>query len=437
MTLYSTGNKQLKVSWKQAILAGLSPDGGLYMPECIPSFPGEDFRKLKNLSFPELAAHIAAKFMGDEITLEQLNAIAAESLDIPLPLKNLTDNTYILELFHGPTCAFKDFGARFMSHLFRHFWGKHSEPLTVVTATSGDTGSAVAHAFYDQSESPRIRVAILYPKDKVSPIQRKQMTTLGHNITAYEVDGTFDDCQALAKQALADTELQKKMCLTSANSINIARLLPQMFYYAYTSLLVEDSLAPLFIVPSGNLGNVVGSLFAKAMGFRIEHSIAACNANKTFVDFLEGNPFTPTPSLQTISNAMDVGNPSNIHRLIALQEQCNIKKHQAVSAISIRDDETKEAMQELFSKYHYIADPHTAVAASLITTQRIPASLKEHPKVVVATAHPAKFGDTVEQTIGLTPDLPRQLLHTQELEEYRHSLNNSYTDFISALKANH
>ena len=434
MKLYSTHDKTHRVSWRQAVLSGLAPDGGLYMPMQIPVFSTSSVHELQQLSFPDLSARLASAFMEDEITLDTLKTLTASSLDIPLPLKQLNSNTFVFELFHGPTCAFKDFGARFMSRLFRYFIGENAEPLTVLTATSGDTGSAVGNAFLDSASNPPIRVAILYPRGKVSTIQRKQMTTLGHNVVAYEIDGTFDDCQALVKRALADQQLQKRIRLTSANSINIARLLPQIFYYAYASLSrINAEKPPVFIVPSGNLGNVVGSLFAKAMGFPVAHSVAACNSNRTLVDFIQNNIFSPQPSIETISNAMDVGNPSNIHRLKALSQSLEETDGNPLSAVSISDENTRSALREVFENYHYVADPHTAVAASALshsTSNRLPA---DADRIIVSTAHPAKFSSTVEEVLGFAPELPQQLAHIMDAEEHIYPLHNSYEALCSEL----
>lgn len=433
MSLYSTKNHAHTASWREAVLRGLAPDGGLYMPSHIPKVPAEQLHKLQELSFSEFAGHIAAHYLEPEIPSDILQTIATTSFDFPLTLKQLDDTLYILELFHGPTCAFKDFGARFMSETFRYFLDSEKLPLTVLTATSGDTGSAVASAFLDTQPNPPIRVAILYPKDRVSTIQRRQMTTLGHNITAYEVEGSFDDCQALVKRALADPSLGEHIRLTSANSINIARLLPQIFYYAYASLRFSDQIPPVFVVPSGNLGNLVGSLFARVMGFPIAHSVAACNQNKTFVDFINTNEFSPAQSLETISNAMDVGNPSNIHRVIELLSKLPSQPTQPLSAFSVTDEETTTAMRNLFERFDYSADPHTAVAAHLVMAKRIPTFCQKNPTVVVSTAHPAKFGATVRAALGIGVTLPPQLEHVHTAKEHRHPLPHSYDALCRAL----
>ena len=434
MSLYSTRNHSHTVSWREAVLRGIAPDGGLYMPSYVPQVSAEQLTKLQELPFSEFAGHLAAYYLEPEVPLDTLQTIAGTSFDFPLTLKQLDDSLYILELFHGPTCAFKDFGARFMSHTFRYFHDSERAPLTVLTATSGDTGSAVANAFLDTQPNPSIRVAILYPKDRVSTIQRRQMTTLGHNIAAYEVEGSFDDCQALVKRALADPSLGEHVRLTSANSINIARLLPQIFYYAYASLRFRGQISPIFVVPSGNLGNLVGSLFARAMGFPIAHSVAACNQNKTFVDFISTKEFSPAESLETISNAMDVGNPSNIHRVIELLSKLTSQSTQPLSAYSVSDEETTTAMRNLFEHFNYIADPHTAVAAHLVMNKTIPRLYQNNPTVVVSTAHPAKFGATVRGALEIDATLPPQLEHVRTATEQRIPLQNSYDALCRALR---
>jgi threonine synthase len=435
MELYSTRTKTIRATWRDAVLAGIAPDGGLYLPCIIPRLTTSELDALREGTFVELATRLAHTFIGSEVPRAMVEEICARAFNFPLTLRELDAETSVLELFHGPTCAFKDFGARFMAGLFRYFWGSQSKQLTVLVATSGDTGSAVANAFLDRDSNPPIRVAILYPKNKVSDIQRKQMTTLGHNVTAYEVDGTFDDCQALAKQALRDTELTRHLPLTSANSINIARLLPQMFYYAYAILRFAKESPPLFSVPSGNLGNLTGGLLAHAVGFRAAHYIAACNANKTFSDFLDTGAFLPKRSLETISNAMDVGNPSNFERITELfTTSPNIPSmRELLSGFSATDEQTRKALHSSHSRYRYVFDPHTAVAACSISNY-----LTQHPnttahRVIVATAHPAKFAHVVQETLGHPPDMPPVLSDLEALPEHCIPLANSYSDLRSAL----
>jgi threonine synthase len=332
-----------------------------------------------------------------------------------------------------------------MAGLFRYFWGTQSKQLTVLVATSGDTGSAVANAFLDQDPNPPIRVAILYPKDKVSEIQRRQMTTLGHNVTAYEVDGTFDDCQALAKQALCDSELTRRYPLTSANSINIARLLPQMFYYAYTTLRFPKDSPPLFSIPSGNLGNLTGGLLAHLVGFRAAHFVAACNANKTFPEFLVTGEFLPQRSTETISNAMDVGNPSNFQRISDLfgDQKDRGYFHTLLSGYSASDQETAKMLRKFHAEYGYILDPHTAVGACALVDYVKKHSNIAPQRVIVATAHPAKFAQVVHQALGWSSvnaesrsiDVPQQLRELETKAERVIALDNSYAALQGVLES--
>jgi threonine synthase len=437
MQLHSTRNKDHTSTWRDAVLTGLAPDGGLYVPSTLPIVSSSERTQLATKTFPQLAEYLAALFMQDEIGADTLHSLCAGTWDFPLPLTQLGDNTFVLELFHGPTCAFKDFGARFMARLFRHFWGDNHTALTVLVATSGDTGSAVANAFFDISPNPRIRVAILYPRDKVSEVQRRQMTTLGYNVTAYEVAGSFDDCQALVKRALQDKQLLATRSLTSANSINIARLLPQMFYYAFASLQFPAHTPPVFIVPSGNLGNLTGALMAHLCGFSATQLIAACNANSTFPDYLRTGTFSPLPSKETISNAMDVGAPSNFYRINALlgaSDESQILSPaslatRGITGYSISDEETRRAMRDYHRLYGYCLDPHTAVGAAAL--QHHSASNKvTAPRVLVATAHPAKFSATVEDTLGYRPTPPPQLATVLAKPEQITPLANNYADFV-------
>lgn len=432
MELCSTNNEGLRVSWREAVLHGIASDGGLYIPTELPSFSKDEIDSLRSCSLSDLAYSISRRFLGDETPPDILRQICTESFTFPAPLHRLDDRTFVLELFHGPTCAFKDFGARFMARLFRHFWGDNSKRLTVLVATSGDTGSAVANAFFDPSDRAPIRVAILYPRGKVSDVQRKQMTTLGHNVTAFEVDGTFDDCQALVKRALRDEKLLAETALTSANSINISRLLPQMFYYAHAVLQLADMGAPIFSVPSGNLGNLTGGLLAHTCGFAAHHFIAACNANASFPNFMRSGTFTPKGSCETISNAMDVGNPSNFYRILSLFHGQHSSMSPLLSSISVSDQETRTAMRSYYEKFCYILDPHTAVGAYALDRYRA-AHRTDSPGVILSTAAPAKFGATVKETLGSEPVIPSQLQATLDKEEHSVPLRNSYSELFSQL----
>ena len=427
MELFSTKDNSIRHRWSDAVLRGLAPDGGLYLPVEIPHLSGATLAQLSELPFPNLAYELAKRFLADEVPDATIKEICSSAFTFDVPLRKISEHTHILELFHGPTCAFKDFGARFMARLFRHFLGSPDRPLTVLVATSGDTGSAVANAFFNESTSPPIRVAILFPKGKVSLVQEKQMTTLGHNVTAYEVDGTFDDCQALVKQALADKELTSRHAFTSANSINIARLLPQMFYYVYAALKLHQMGAPIFSVPSGNLGNLTGGIIGHLMGMPASQFIAACNINAPFPEYLRSGEYHPHPSHETISNAMDVGSPSNYVRLLSLYGNELGRMRATISGDRITDEETNATISRTFQETGYVLDPHTAVGVLALERSRLQ-TRSTNPGVVLATAHPAKFASTVAHAIGHHPEVPAQLAEALKKEGDKVPLKNSYAE---------
>ncbi|MEN9846715.1 MAG: threonine synthase [Pseudomonadota bacterium] len=425
MKLFSTKDNSIRHRWSDGVLRGLAPDGGLYLPAELPHLSGATLAQLADLSFPHLAYELARRFLSEEVPDAALKDICSSAFTFDVPLRQISERTHILELFHGPTCAFKDFGARFMARLFRYFLGTPDRPLTVLVATSGDTGSAVANAFYDSSESPPIRVVILFPKGKVSLVQEKQMTTLGYNVTTYEVDGTFDDCQSLVKQALADQDLTSYHALTSANSINIARLLPQMFYYVYASLKITPLGAPIFSVPSGNLGNLTGGIIGHLMGMPASHFIAACNINAPFPEYLRSGAYLPHRSQETVSNAMDVGNPSNYDRLLSLYGNELSTMRASISGDRVTDDDTVATIGRTYRDTGYTLDPHTAVGV-LALDRYLSSSRSTHPGVVLATAHPAKFSSTVSHAIGRDPEIPTQLAEALIREGHKIPLENSY-----------
>lgn len=405
MNLYSTNDPSLSIPLDQAVLQGLPPDNGLYMPDEIPSLSPVFFEGLGRMSFQEIAFRVCEVLLGDSVPKTDLTQIIHESITFDAPLYSLDPQVDILELFHGPTLAFKDFGARFMAKLMGYFVREKSEKLTILVATSGDTGGAVASGFF---QTPGIEVIILYPSGKVSHLQEKQLTTLGHNIAAIEVNGTFDDCQQLVKQAFLDGELRKKLWITSANSINIARLIPQMFYYfrAYQQLHNKSQPA-VFCVPSGNFGNLTAGLMAQRMGLPIAHFVAATNANNIVPQYLESGTYSPQPSIPTISNAMDVGKPSNFARMLDLFGNDWAKMRQAISGYSCSDQQTREVINQVFSEKGYVLDPHTAVGYLAIKEYQ-----KKHPNthgVVLSTAHPSKFLDVVEPVIGQAVEVPERL----------------------------
>jgi threonine synthase len=411
MRLYSTKNPIKFVSLKDAIFKGLPEDNGLFMPEFIPQLPAEFIKNLKDHSFQSIAFEVSrhllsgSSSLGSEIISDKdLKEIISKSINFPAPVVRLDDDTLILELFHGPSLAFKDFGARFMAQLMSYFNKKDEKELVILVATSGDTGGAVAAGFY---KALGIKVVILYPSGKVSMLQEKQLTTLGENITALEVQGTFDDCQALVKKAFLDPELISKIRLSSANSINIARLIPQSFYYFEAFKQVETKGKPLvFSIPSGNFGNLTAGLFAKKMGLPIHKFIAATNLNASVPKYLKTGDFQPHPSVRTLSNAMDVGNPSNFARMLDIFGSTWNNMAADIKGYSYDDTDTKAAMVDVFQKYNYILDPHGAVGYL---------ALKEYQKendvvgVVLETAHPAKFLDDVEDILNRKIDIPERL----------------------------
>jgi threonine synthase len=394
------------VSFAQAALTGLASDGGLFMPASVPRLPDDFWHRCHSLSLVEVAEEVAAAFLGDGVDRTTLRAIVHDTLTFDIPLVALGPDLYVLELFHGPTLAFKDVGARFMARVLAHLRERTSPELTVLVATSGDTGSAVAHGFYNV---PGTRVVLLYPSGKVSRIQEQQLTTLGGNVTALEVLGTFDDCQRMVKAAFQDPKLRQRLSLTSANSINIARLIPQSFYYVWAyAQLPATSAPPLFAVPSGNFGNLTAGLFALRMGLPVERFVAATNANDVVPAYLASGDFTPRPSLTTLSSAMDVGDPSNFARMLALNGGDHAAMARDIRGSHFSDAETLAGMRALYERYGYAADPHTAVGYLGLARYRA-----DHPSlfpgIVLSTAHPAKFAEACREALGHEIDLPERL----------------------------
>ena len=406
MRYRSTSKIARLTSLRGAVLRGLAPDGGLYMPVEIARRSPEELEEFRRLPFTEVCFRVVKPFAGPEVPEEVLWQVVSEAISFPVKLVSLSPALHVLELFHGPTLAFKDFGARFMARLMAYFVRDETRPLTVLVATSGDTGSAVAHGFLGV---PGIRVVILYPSKRISEAQEKQFTTLGQNITALEVSGSFDDCQHLVKQAFSDAELNQRAFLTSANSINIGRLLPQMFYHvaAYRQLPVAS--VPLIVsVPSGNFGNLTAGIFAKRIGLPVARFVASTNANDIVPQYLRTGEFHPRQATPTYSNAMDVGSPNNFPRLLDLCRNRLDLVRREIWGHSATDDETLAAMKSLHERFHYVADPHTAVGVLGWEAYR-----REHPEpaqgLVLATAHPAKFAGVVTRAIGAAPPLPERL----------------------------
>lgn len=408
MKLFSTKHQAPDVDLKEAVLKGLPPDNGLYMPYNIDPLPQKFWDNLDDYSYTEMAFHIAKHLIGEDIPDKDLNKVIQDAYDFDAPLIEVGDFS-VLELFWGPTLAFKDFGARFMGRLMGYFLRGNDKEVNILVATSGDTGSAVAHGFLNVEG---IKVTILYPKGKVSEIQEKQFTTLGANITALEIDGTFDDCQALVKQAFLDKDLNEKLTLSSANSINIARLIPQSFYYIYAYKQVDDKSLPLyFSVPSGNFGNLSAGLFAKKMGLPVAKMIASTNANDVFARYYASGTFEPKLSVKTLSNAMDVGNPSNFARMMDLYGNELQQLQEEIAAYSFTDEQTVDCIQRVHENYNYVLCPHTAVGylgmeAFVYENDLNPLYING---IVLSTAHPVKFGEVVEPLIRESVEIPERL----------------------------
>lgn len=407
MIYYSTNKKAPVATLEKAVVKGLAEDRGLYMPEQIRQLPNEFFDNIQDMSFQELSYRVADAFFGEDVDAESLKRIVYDTLSFDCPVKRVTDNIYSLELFHGPTLAFKDVGARFMARLLQYFIKKEGETkeVNVLVATSGDTGSAVANGFLGVEG---IHVYVLYPKGKVSPIQECQFTTLGKNITAIEVDGVFDDCQALVKSAFMDEELNNHMKLTSANSINVARFLPQSFYYfnAYArmkALGLADNL--VMCVPSGNFGNICSALFGRKMGLPVKRFIAANNANDIFYNYLQTGKYEPKASIQTLANAMDVGDPSNFARIYDLHNGSHEAITEYISGATYKDEQIRATMQQCYNETGYTLDPHGACGYQALK------DLLNDGEVGVfcETAHPAKFKEKVDEIIGIDVKIPERL----------------------------
>ncbi|MBI2484472.1 threonine synthase, partial [Candidatus Uhrbacteria bacterium] len=430
MQFLSTHNPNLRADLRAAVLNGLAPDGGLFLPVEMPCLSADSIARIPKLSFQELSLVLAKHFFTDSLDDTTLSSIVGQSLTFDAPLSALSNSpdTAILELFHGPTLSFKDFGARFMACLMSYFVRQTDEKITVLVATSGDTGSAVASGFF---AVPGIRVCILYPSGKVSDIQEKQLTTYGENITALEVDGVFDDCQRLVKQAFQDKELRSRRSLGSANSINIARLIPQTFYYAWayahSTRMNEKKLPLVCCVPSGNFGNLTAGLLAKRIGIPIARFIAATNINDPVPEYLRTGIFRPRPSRHTISNAMDVGDPSNFARMLELYKNDAHAMRRDIWGSSFTDEQTYTMMKQTYDFSGYILDPHGAVALLGIEAYR---SQHTDPvySIALETAHPAKFSASVEHTIGIPPALPDRLAKTLMKQKKSIRISNRFED---------
>ena len=449
MQYYSTNKQAPDATLEEAVVKGLAADKGLFMPFAIKSLPQEFYDSIDTLSFQEIAYRVADAFFGEDVPADTLKQIVYDTLNFDVPLVKVTEDIYSLELFHGPTLAFKDVGGRFMARLLGYFISKEGKKqVNVLVATSGDTGSAVANGFLGVEG---IHVYVLYPKGKVSEIQEKQFTTLGQNITAIEVDGTFDDCQALVKSAFMDKELNGHLQLTSANSINVARFLPQAFYYFYayaqlkkltreqgdkltrgidsqSNSLVNsstDSLSTVICVPSGNFGNITAGLFGKRMGLPVKRFIASNNRNDIFYQYLQTGVYTPRPSIATIANAMDVGDPSNFARVLDLYGNSHAAISAEISGTTYTDEQIADTMKRVWKDSHYLLDPHGACGFRALEEGLQPGETG----VFLETAHPAKFKDTVEKIIGEAVQIPEKLQAFMRGEKKSLPMSKDFADF--------
>ena len=462
MFYYSTNHTASRATLRDAVVRGLAEDRGLYMPEVIKQLPASFWSEIANLTFQEVSYRVADAFFGEDVPADDLRRIVYDTLSFDTPIVHVEDNIYALELFHGPTLAFKDVGARFMARLLQHFI--HLSPaagareVNVLVATSGDTGSAVANGFLGVEG---IHVYVLYPKGKVSPIQECQFTTLGQNITAIEVDGVFDDCQRLVKSAFMDADLNAHMRLTSANSINVARFLPQAFYYfwAYAQLVKTQSTLNLkpstlnltVCVPSGNFGNICSALFGHVMGLPVHRFIAANNANDVFYNYLQTGIYTPQPSKQTIANAMDVGDPSNFARILDLYSRPDVQSvlksrdiaqplpslaeggeaGSFISGATYSDDQIAETMRDCYARTGYVLDPHGACGYRALKEQLH----DDETGIFLETAHPAKFKDTVDRILGIDLPIPEKLQAFMRGQKQSIPLSSDFADFKAYLMA--
>ena len=427
MKYYSTNDKTHKVTLKEAVIKGLAPDKGLYMPERIPTFPKAFFKNMSSMTLQEISYVVANTLFGEDIDSDILKDIVYDTMNFDIPLVYLNDNRYSLELFHGPTLAFKDVGARFMARMLGHFnENRNGKDINILVATSGDTGSAVANGFLGV---PGVKVYVLYPHGKVSKIQESQFTTLGKNITAVEVNGTFDDCQALVKSAFMDEDLNKAMKLTSANSINVARFLPQMFYYFYALAQLSKREQPLdnivISVPSGNFGNICSALIGKRMGLPVKRFIAANNRNDVFYKYLQTGVYTPKKSIQTIANAMDVGDPSNFARIMDLYHSNVDEVRKDIVGCTYTDEQIAETLEETYKNESYLLDTHGAVAYRGLKENLQPGEIG----IFIETAHPAKFKSTVDRITGLDLEIPDKLKTFMNGEKKTVKISASFSKF--------
>lgn len=432
MQLYSTNHISPEVGLEEAIFVGLPSDNGLFMPKEFKALPSEFWDTISDRNFQEIALEVAYALIGEDISKGELKTLIDSAINFDAPLVEIEENIYCQELFHGPSMAFKDFGARFMAALMSYFLKKNNRSINILVATSGDTGGAVAQGFF---KTPNISVTILYPSGKVSDIQEMQLTTLGNNVKALEINGTFDDCQRLVKSAFLDQDLRAKYSLASANSINIARLIPQSFYYVYAySKLKSKGLPIVFSVPSGNFGNLSAGVMAMRLGMPVEKFIAATNINKVVPEYLQSEQFIPIdPSLSTISNAMDVGNPSNFPRMKALFDNDFSQFKEKVLGVYYTDEETAACMRDVYKRTSYVMCPHTAIA--YLGLKEYQKSIgKEISGVFLSTAHYAKFLPDVERILGEKMTIPERLSDLLSKQKISVKMDSDYESFKAYLK---
>ena len=425
MLYHSTNHSSPIVDFKDATIKGQAPDKGLYFPESIPQLSKDFISNIENLSKEEIAFTVIQPYIGEVIPKNELERIVAETINFKFPLVKIEENIFSLELFHGPTLAFKDVGARFMSRCLGYFVKDQNKKITVLVATSGDTGGAVANGFYNVDG---IDVVILYPSGKVSSVQELQLTTLGKNITALEVDGTFDDCQALVKKAFTDDEIIKKLFLTSANSINVARWLPQQFYYFFAYQQWKDKEHPPVIsVPSGNFGNICAGILAHQSGLPVQHFIAACNANDIVPNYMQTEKYVTKKSVATLSNAMDVGDPSNFIRILEIFDKEFISLKNVLTSYSISDDETRAIVKDVFANKNYLLDPHGAVG--YLALKKYLDNHSELQGIFLETAHPVKFYDVVEPIIEQEVPMPSAIKSLLKEKKQSSKMNVDFDSF--------
>lgn len=429
MLYYSTNNQSTKVDFKEATINGQAPDKGLYFPDAIPQLSPDFIKAIKETSEEDIAYKVISPYVGNTMPGEELKRIVRETIDFPFPLVNVEDDIYALELYHGPTLAFKDVGARFMSRCLGYFLRNNDKKVTVLVATSGDTGGAVAHGFLNVEG---VDVVILYPAGKVSKIQELQLTTPGNNTKAIEIDGSFDDCQAMVKKAFADEDLNREMFLTSANSINVARWLPQQFYYffAYKQWYKNDP--PVISVPSGNFGNICAGLLANYSGLPVKHFVAACNANDVVPHYLETAEYKPKQSVSTISNAMDVANPSNFVRILELFHHQFKDVKDKISSYSISDKDTQATLKDVYAKHKYLMDPHGAVGYLGLKKYLKENSINDQG-IFLETAHPVKFYDVVEPVIKQEVPVPASIKSLIKKDKVSIKMSADYEDLKTLL----